>query len=94
MQLHIHLELEIESAALDGGLYVWVDAINLPLASTDPSVELLKDEINPNLYKVLSAESVRVLKLYFAETDLHKTEGLSTYRYFTNFSFRIVTFLF
>ena len=79
-ELQIALELEIESAALDGGLFVWTDAVALPLTSSDLSVELVRDEFNPNLYKVLSAHSVTSLNLLYADTDLHKTEGLSTYR--------------
>ena len=80
-ELQVKVKLEIPSNMLEGGLYLWCDAVKLTCVSTDESVTFEKDDVHPTIYRVKSPDacSISELNLFFETTDLHQLD-LSTYR--------------
>ena len=80
-ELRVKIILEIPSNMLDGGVYLWCDAVKLTCVSTDPSISLQKNELDPSVYSVSTSEgsSISELNLFFETTDLHQLD-LSSHR--------------
>ena len=80
-ELHVRLKLEIPSDMLDGGIFLWCDAVKLDCISTDPDVVFFKDQLDPSIYTVSTSgeKSISELKILFESTDLHQLD-ISTFR--------------
>ena len=80
-ELRVKIKLEIPSDMLEGGVYIWCDAVKLTCVSADPSALLEKNEMDPSVYNVSTLEGVSIseLTLLFETTDLHQLD-LSSYR--------------